>query len=140
MRMADSRYRCSRSIPVLSEPHGSSGEEFMLMRTSGAAANSVLNGHLSAIKQNRQKVNNDMIAVSEELIKRKVTSPSHLEFKAAATADCSSELFLPKGRDLYNAVVCQVPLLDMNAIINCLPGPVGRASTATRTIRKIGVT
>jgi len=53
-------------------------EELMLMRTSGRGGDSVLNGTLVQIKQNRQKVNNDMIAVSEDLIKRKVTSPTHL--------------------------------------------------------------
>jgi prolyl oligopeptidase len=78
--------------------------------------------HLSAIKQNRQKVNNDMIAVSEDLIKRKVTSPTHLGIQGGSNGGLLVGTVFTQRPDLYNAVVCQVPLLDMKRYNKLLAG------------------
>lgn len=78
--------------------------------------------HLSAIKENRQKVNEDMIAVSEDLIKRKVTSSKHLGIQGGSNGGLLVGSAYTQRPDLYNAVVCQVPLLDMKRYNKLLAG------------------
>jgi prolyl oligopeptidase len=78
--------------------------------------------HLSAIKENRQKVNEDMIAVSEDLIKRKVTTPKHLGIQGGSNGGLLVGSAYTQRPDLYNAVVCQVPLLDMKRFNKLLAG------------------
>ncbi len=78
--------------------------------------------HLSAIKQNRQKSYDDMIAVSEDLIKRKITSPEHLGVMGGSNGGLLVGVMLTERPDLYNAVVCQSPLLDMKRFNKLLAG------------------
>jgi len=78
--------------------------------------------HLAAIKQNRQKAYDDMIAVSEDLIKRKVTSPRHLGVMGGSNGGLLVGVMLTERPDLYNAVVCQSPLLDMKRFNKLLAG------------------
>ena len=78
--------------------------------------------HLQAIKENRQKVNDDMIAVSEDLIKRKITSPKHLGIQGGSNGGLLVGSVFCQRPDLYNAVVCQVPLLDMKRYNKLLAG------------------
>ena len=78
--------------------------------------------HLAAIKQNRQKTYDDMIAVSEDLIKRKVTSPKHLGVMGGSNGGLLVGVMLTERPDLYNAVVCQSPLLDMKRFNKLLAG------------------
>jgi prolyl oligopeptidase len=78
--------------------------------------------HLSAIKQNRQKAYDDMIAVSEDLIKRKITSPKHLGVMGGSNGGLLVGVMLTERPDLYNAVVCQSPLLDMKRYNKLLAG------------------
>jgi prolyl oligopeptidase len=78
--------------------------------------------HLAAIKQNRQKAYDDMIAVSEDLIKRKVTSPKHLGVMGGSNGGLLVGVMLTERPDLYNAVVCQSPLLDMKRFNKLLAG------------------
>ena len=80
------------------------------------------NWHLQAIKENRQKVNDDMIAVSEDLIKRKVTSSRHLGIQGGSNGGLLVGSVFCQRPDLYNAVVCQVPLLDMKRYNHLLAG------------------
>ena len=78
--------------------------------------------HLSAIKQNRHKAYEDMIAVSENLIQRKVTSPKHLGVMGGSNGGLLVGVMLTERPDLYNAVVCQSPLLDMKRYNKLLAG------------------
>jgi len=78
--------------------------------------------HLSAIKENRQKVNEDMIAVSEDLITRKVTSSEHLGIQGGSNGGLLVGSVYTQRPDLYSAVVCQVPLLDMKRFNKLLAG------------------
>ena len=78
--------------------------------------------HLSAIKQNRQKAYDDMIAVSEDLIKRKVTSSKHLAVMGGSNGGLLVGVMLTERPDLYGAVVCQSPLLDMKRYNKLLAG------------------
>ena len=78
--------------------------------------------HLSVIKQNRQKAYEDMIAVSEDLIKRKVTSPKHLGIMGGSNGGLLMGVMITQRPDLYNAVVCQSPLLDMKRYNKLLAG------------------
>jgi len=78
--------------------------------------------HLAAIKQNRQKAYDDMAAVSEDLIKRKVTSPKHLGVMGGSNGGLLVGVMLTERPDLYNAVVCQSPLLDMKRFNKLLAG------------------
>ncbi len=78
--------------------------------------------HLSAIKQHRQKAYDDMIAVSEDLIKRKITSPKHLAVMGGSNGGLLVGVMLTERPDLYGAVVCQSPLLDMKRYNKLLAG------------------
>jgi prolyl oligopeptidase len=78
--------------------------------------------HLSAIKENRQKVNDDMLAVSEDLIARKVTSSRHLGIQGGSNGGLLVGSVYTQRPELYGAVVCQVPLLDMKRYNKLLAG------------------
>jgi prolyl oligopeptidase len=78
--------------------------------------------HLAALKENRQKAYDDMIAVSEDLINRKITSPKHLGVMGGSNGGLLVGVMLTQRPDLYNAVVCQSPLLDMKRFNKLLAG------------------
>lgn len=69
--------------------------------------------HQSGLKQNRQRIYDDFIAVGEDLIKRKVTSPKHLGIMGGSNGGLLMGVMLTQRPELWNAVVVQVPLLDM---------------------------
>lgn len=71
------------------------------------------NWHKSVIKENRQKVFEDFIAVAEDLIKQKITSPAHLGIQGGSNGGLLVASTFIQRPDLFNAVVCEVPLLDM---------------------------
>ncbi len=78
--------------------------------------------HLAALKENRQKSYDDFIAVAEDLIKHKVTSPQHLGIRGRSNGGLLMGVMLTQRPDLFNAVVCQVPLLDMRRFNKLLAG------------------
>ncbi len=80
------------------------------------------NWHKAAMKENRQKAYDDFIAVSEDLISRKVTSPSHLGIMGGSNGGLLVGATFIQRPDLFNAVVCQVPLLDMKNYNKLLAG------------------
>ena len=69
--------------------------------------------HDTARLKNRQKVYDDFIAVAEDLIRKKVTSPRHLGIMGGSNGGLMVGSVFVERPDLFNAVVCQVPLLDM---------------------------
>ena len=69
------------------------------------------NWHEAARKQNRQRAYDDFIAVAEDLIARKVTSPSHLGIQGGSNGGLLMGVMLTQRPDLFKAVVCQMPSL-----------------------------
>ncbi len=78
--------------------------------------------HLAALKENRQKAYDDFIAVAEDLVKRQVTSPRHLGIMGGSNGGLLVGAVMVQRPDLYNAVVCEVPLLDMKRYNKLLAG------------------
>jgi len=78
--------------------------------------------HLAAIKENRQRCYDDFIAVAEDLIKRNITSPQHLGIMGGSNGGLLMGATFTQRPELFNAVVCQVPLLDMKRYNKLLAG------------------
>ena len=80
------------------------------------------NWHYAARKENRQRAYDDFIAVAEDLIARKVTSPKRLGIQGGSNGGLLVGVALTQRPDLFKAVVCQVPLLDMRRYSKLLAG------------------
>ena len=78
--------------------------------------------HQAGLKENRQRVFDDFFAVSEDLIKKKITSPEHLGIMGGSNGGLLVGVAYTQRPDLYNAVLCQVPLLDMKRYNKLLAG------------------
>ena len=78
--------------------------------------------HQAALKANRQRAYDDFIAVGEDLVRRKVTAPRHLGIQGGSNGGLLVGAVLTQRPDLFNAVVCQVPLLDMRRYHTLLAG------------------
>ncbi|MFT6734330.1 MAG: prolyl oligopeptidase [Polaribacter sp.] len=78
--------------------------------------------HRAALKTNRHKAYEDFEAVTEDLITRKITSPKHLGIRGGSNGGLLMGAMLTRRPDLFNAVVCQVPLLDMLRFHKLLAG------------------
>ncbi len=78
--------------------------------------------HEAARKENRQRAYDDFIAIAEDLIHRKVTSPEHLGIQGGSNGGLLMGVMLTQRPDLFKAVVCQVPLLDMRRFNKLLAG------------------
>jgi len=69
--------------------------------------------HQAGLKQNRQRIYDDFIAVGEDLIASKLTSTPHLGIMGGSNGGLLMGVMITQRPDLWNAVVIQVPLLDM---------------------------
>jgi prolyl oligopeptidase len=69
--------------------------------------------HQAALREHRQRAYDDFIAVAEDLIARGITSPEHLGISGGSNGGLLVAAVVVQRPDLFNAVVCQVPLLDM---------------------------
>lgn len=69
--------------------------------------------HTAALKENRQRAYDDFIAVAEDLIRSQVTSPARLGIMGGSNGGLLMGNMLVQRPDLFGAIVCQVPLLDM---------------------------
>lgn len=78
--------------------------------------------HHAAMLGNRQRAYDDFIAVAEDLIARKVTSPEHLGIRGRSNGGLLTGVMLTQRPDLFNGVVIQVPLLDMKRYHLLPPG------------------
>ncbi len=78
--------------------------------------------HEAALKENRQRAYDDFIAIAEDLIARKVTSTPHLGIQGGSNGGLLMGVMLTERPDLFGAVVCQVPLLDMKRYSHLLAG------------------
>lgn len=78
--------------------------------------------HQAALKKNRHKAYEDFEAIAMDLIERKITSPDHLGIQGGSNGGLLMGAAFTRRPDLYNAVVCQVPLLDMKRYTKLLAG------------------
>ncbi len=78
--------------------------------------------HQAALKKNRHKAFEDFIAVAEDLIKRKITSSDKLGIMGGSNGGLLVGSVSMMRPDLFKAVVCQVPLLDMRRYSKLLAG------------------
>lgn len=78
--------------------------------------------HYAARKEKRQRAYDDFIAVAEDLIAREITSSSHLAIQGGSNGGLLVGVALTQRPDLFKAVVCQVPLLDMRRFNKLLAG------------------
>ncbi|MEO8937052.1 MAG: prolyl oligopeptidase family serine peptidase [Burkholderiaceae bacterium] len=78
--------------------------------------------HDAAVKINHQHAFDDFIAVAEDLIATKVSSPSHLGIMGGSNGGLLVGAVAMQRPDLFKAVVCQVPLLDMRRYNKLLAG------------------
>lgn len=78
--------------------------------------------HQAGLKANRQRVFDDFIAVAEDLISRKITSPRHLAISGGSNGGLLVGAVAMQRPELFKAVVCSVPLLDMRRYNKLLAG------------------
>jgi prolyl oligopeptidase len=78
--------------------------------------------HQAALQANRQRAYNDFIAIAEDLVRRRVTSPKHLGIVGGSNGGLLMGNMLVQRPDLFGAIVCQVPLLDMRRYHRLLAG------------------
>ena len=78
--------------------------------------------HQAGLKEKRQNVYDDFHAVGEDLIERKITSGKHLGIQGGSNGGLLVGVAFTQRPDLYGAVVCQVPLLDMKRYNKLLAG------------------
>jgi len=78
--------------------------------------------HQAALKHNRQRAYDDFIAIAEDHIVRKVTSAQKLGIMGGSNGGLLMGVMLTQRPDLFGAVVCQVPLLDMKRYHKLLAG------------------
>ena len=60
--------------------------------------------------------------MAEDLLARKVTTPKHLGIQGGSNGGLLMGVMLTERPDLFKAVVCQVPLLDMRRFNQLLAG------------------
>ena len=78
--------------------------------------------HKAALRENRNKAYEDFAAVAEDLIARKITTPAHLGIQGGSNGGLLMGNMTVMYPQLFGAVVCQVPLLDMKRYSHLLAG------------------
>ena len=69
--------------------------------------------HHAALLENRQRAYDDFIAVAEDLIERGVTSPRRLGIRGRSNGGLLVTAVMVQRPELFNAIICGVPLIDM---------------------------
>jgi prolyl oligopeptidase len=69
--------------------------------------------HQAGLKTRRQVIYDDFVAVADDLVARRITSPRRLGIMGGSNGGLLMGVALTQRPDLWNAVVVQVPLLDM---------------------------
>ena len=78
--------------------------------------------HKSVLKEKRYKAYEDFEAIAEDLISRKVTSAKKLGIMGGSNGGLLVGNCMTRRPELFGAVVCQVPLLDMERYSKLLAG------------------
>ena len=69
--------------------------------------------HQAALLQNRQKAYDDFQAVAQDLVRRGITTPKQLGIIGGSNGGLLVSANMVERPELFGAVVCQVPLIDM---------------------------
>lgn len=78
--------------------------------------------HTQAQKAGRHKVGEDFAAVAQDLVTRGITTPAQLGAVGGSNGGLLMGIMLTKYPELFGALVCQVPLLDMSRYHKLLAG------------------
>ena len=78
--------------------------------------------HQAAVKANKQKSYDDFFAVAEDLVRRGLTTPQQLGIMGGSNGGLLVGAAFTQRPELFGAVVCQVPLLDMKRYHKLLAG------------------
>ncbi len=78
--------------------------------------------HQAALRRERQKSFDDFIAVAEDLVAAGITKPARLGIMGGSNGGLLVGTVMVQRPDLFGAVVCQVPLLDMRRYHRLLAG------------------
>ena len=78
--------------------------------------------HQAALKQNRPRVYEDFEAVAQDLFTRKITSKQHLGIEGRSNGGLLVTATMVRHPELYNAVICGAPLIDMKRYNKLLAG------------------
>jgi prolyl oligopeptidase len=78
--------------------------------------------HQAGLKTKRQVIYDDFAAVAEDLIARKITTPRRLGIEGGSNGGLLMGVALTQRPELWNALVVQVPLLDMLRFDKLLAG------------------
>jgi prolyl oligopeptidase len=78
--------------------------------------------HRAGLKENRQRVYDDFLAVAQDLISRKITSPDHLGIRGGSNGGLLVGVAYTQKPELFDAVVVSVPLFDMQRYNKLLAG------------------
>ncbi len=78
--------------------------------------------HQAALKEKRQLAFDDFVAVAQDLILKKLTSPQHLGIQGGSNGGLLMGVTMTQHPELFHAVICQVPLLDMLRFHKLLAG------------------
>ena len=78
--------------------------------------------HQAALKANRHRAYEDFAAVAQDLIETRITGPKRLGIQGGSNGGLLVGNMLTQYPELFGAVVCQVPLLDMRRYHELLAG------------------
>ena len=78
--------------------------------------------HQAAVKAGKQRSYDDFAAVAEDLIAARISSPKHLGIEGGSNGGLLVGAVMLQRPELFNAVVSQVPLLDMRRYHKLLAG------------------
>ncbi len=78
--------------------------------------------HTQAMRSGRHKVAEDFAAVARDLVARGITSPAQLGAQGGSNGGLLMGIMLTQYPELFGALVCQVPLLDMKRFHLLLAG------------------
>jgi len=78
--------------------------------------------HQAALQGERQRAFDDFIAVAEDLVARGITTPQRLGIMGGSNGGLLVGAVMVQRPELFGAVVCQVPLLDMRRYHTLLAG------------------
>lgn len=78
--------------------------------------------HRQALKKNRWRAYEDFASVAGDLVERGITSPEYLGIKGGSNGGLLMGVMLTQYPELFSAVVCKVPLLDMLRFHKLLAG------------------
>ena len=78
--------------------------------------------HQAALKQHRHRAYEDFAAVARDLVDRGITTRERLGTQGGSNGGLLMGNMLTQYADLFGAIVCQVPLLDMQRYSHLLAG------------------